>query len=244
MSEGRGRSLSLPTGAEKLRYVRRMFTGIAGRYDFMNRVMTLGMDRAWRRAAVAELGCSPGDLVLDVGTGTGDFLCLLAGLGCRAVGLDLTADMMRAGQGKLTRLSTRPSFVQGDAVRLPFPDDCFEGLVNGFLLRNVADLPGALAEMARVVRPGGRVACLEITWPSVPIFREVFGVYFGRMVPVMGRLLTGDGDAYSYLPRSVAAFVSPVELAALMAEAGLRQVRYRPMALGAVALHVGVKPGG
>jgi demethylmenaquinone methyltransferase/2-methoxy-6-polyprenyl-1,4-benzoquinol methylase len=233
--------MTLPSRQEKPAYVSRMFGGIAGHYDLMNRLMTAGRDGAWRAAAVRWLDPQPGHLVLDVGTGTGDFLPLLAGRGCQAVGADFSLPMMRAGREKLARASAPVSLVAGDAMRLPFPDATFDGLVNGFLLRNVADLDAALAEMRRVLKPGGLAVCLEITWPRLPLFREAFGLYFGRLVPLLGRLISRDPEAYSYLPSSVAAFVSASELAERMQAVGFREVAYRRLALGAVALHRGVR---
>jgi len=227
---------------DKARYVERLFAGIAEHYDLMNRLMSFGRDGAWRRRALAELACGRGDLVLDVGTGTGDFLPLLAGRGCRAVGADLTPVMMLAGRKKLAPYRGRAYLLAGDTLHLPFADHSFDGIINGFLLRNVADLPAALAEMRRVLRPGGRLVCLEITWPRVPLFRQIFGLYFGRVVPLLGGLISGRREAYAYLPRSVQAFVSARELMSLMTEAGLGEVRYKRLALGAVGLATSVAP--
>lgn len=217
-----------------------MFSAIAHRYDLMNRLMTGWQDQKWRRLAVQELGAPARGLVLDVGTGTGDFLPLLAAAGYRAVGADFTCAMMVQGRRKLNN-DTSTSFAAGDALTLPFADEVFDGLVNGFLLRNLADLPRGLAEMRRVVKPGARVVCLEITNPTLPVFRQLFGVYFGRLVPIVGGLISGRPDAYTYLPDSVRRFVSPDQLKALMEATGLRHVRYRRLALGSVAIHVGTK---
>lgn len=226
---------------DKAQRVSRMFADIARRYDFMNRLMTFGRDRVWRRLAVAELACRLGDVVLDVGTGTADFLPLLVGCGCRAVGVDFSLAMMLAGRDKLSANDNLTALVAGDALHLPFADDSFAGLINGFLLRNVTDLPAALAEMHRVVKPGGRIVCLELTWPTLPLFRQAFALYFSHLVPFIGGLVSGQRDAYAYLPRSVAAFVNVSELMALMKQAGLQDVHYRRLALGTVALHVGLK---
>ena len=179
--------------------------------------------------------------MLDVGTGTGDFLPLLIEAGYRPVGADFTYAMMARGREKLASRIGRAALAAGDALALPFPDEAFDGLVNGFLLRNLADLPQGLAEMCRVVKPGARVVCLEITNPTLPVFREAFGLYFGHLVPIIGGLISGRPDAYAYLPESVRGFVSPDQLKALMEAAGLRQVRYRRLALGTVTIHVGAK---
>ena len=249
----------------KATYVSGMFGRIAPRYDLMNWLMTLGMDRGWRRAAVAELGCRSGDRVLDAGSGTLDFLPLLLRAGCAPVGADFALPMMVAGRHKIERLQgewvppavprpeegpdqacvrspgAMPELAAADAQRLPFADGSFDGVVTGFMLRNVADLAAALREMTRVLRPGGRFVCLELTWPRSPVFRRLFALYFGGIVPMVGWLVSGQRDAYRYLPRSVTAFAPPPALASLMTAVGLREVRYRLLGFGAVALHVGRK---
>jgi demethylmenaquinone methyltransferase/2-methoxy-6-polyprenyl-1,4-benzoquinol methylase len=221
-----------------------MFGAIAGRYDLMNRLMTGGRDGAWRREAVTLAAVPAGGRALDVGTGTGDFLPLLsrAAPGVFAVGADFTWEMMCAGREKLDPYHHNATFTAADALALPFPDDTFDAVVNGFLLRNVADLRAALAEMVRVARPGGRVVCLEITRPTLPVFRAVFRLYFHRIVPLLGGLISGRPTAYRYLPRSVEGFVSPQELADLLSDVGLRDVRYWRRGLSTVTLHLGVKP--
>jgi demethylmenaquinone methyltransferase/2-methoxy-6-polyprenyl-1,4-benzoquinol methylase len=220
-----------------------MFAAISPRYDLMNRLMTGGQDQRWRRLAVAELAVPPDGVVLDVGTGTGDFLPVLvaAAPGARAVGTDFTYAMMAEGRGKLVGWAGRAAFTAGDALHLPFADDTFDGVINGFVLRNLADLAQAFREMHRVIRPGARVVCLEITWPQTPGFRQAFWFYFSRLVPVVGGLISGQPDAYRYLPASVEHFASPAELKAMMEEAGLRDVRFHLLALGTVTIHVGVK---
>ncbi|RME38211.1 MAG: methyltransferase domain-containing protein, partial [Thermoflexia bacterium] len=137
------------------------------------------------------------------------------------------------------RLGREVRWVEGDALRLPFPDGFFDAVVSAFLLRNVVNVRAALVEQTRVVRPGGRVVCLEMTWPRHPLFRPLFHLYFGGLAPLLGWLLTGCLDEYRYLPRSVRAFLSPEELASLMEDVGLREVRYRLLMLGTVTLHVG-----
>lgn len=231
----------LPPPEAKSAYVSRMFGAIAGRYDLMNRLMSAGHDGGWRRAAVAMLDPRPGDLVLDVGTGTGDFLDLLAARGCRPVGADFSVPMMMAGRRRRSGARAVAPLAAGDALALPFADGTFDGLVNGFLLRNVADLDRALAELRRVLKPGAPAVCLEITWPRLPVFRQAFSFYFGRIVPLLGGAISGERDAYRYLPQSVAAFVSAPELARRMTGVEFREVTYRPLALGTVAVHRGVR---
>jgi len=224
--------------------VQAMFARIVRRYDLMNRVMTLGRDQAWRQLTARELQLDgPAPRVLDLATGTGDIALAVARQYPTAtiVAADFTYPMLQVAQLK-SRARGRPAphFVQGDALSLPFADTTFDALTNGFLLRNVADLGRALREMRRVVRPGGRVACLEITHPGAPIFRQLFQLYFYRAVPVIGRLIGGDAQAYTYLPNSLTDFPRAARLRQMMLEAGFREVRYRLLGLGAMALHIAV----
>jgi demethylmenaquinone methyltransferase/2-methoxy-6-polyprenyl-1,4-benzoquinol methylase len=224
--------------------VQAMFARIVRRYDLMNRVMTLGRDQAWRQLTARELQLDgPAPRVLDLATGTGDIALAVARQYPTAtiVAADFTYPMLQVAQLK-SRARGRPAphFVQGDALSLPFADATFDALTNGFLLRNVADLGRALREMRRVVRPGGRVACLEITHPGAPIFRQLFQLYFDRAVPVIGRLIGGDAQAYTYLPNSLTDFPRAARLRQMMLEAGFREVRYRLLGLGAMALHIAV----
>lgn len=228
---------------EKRAYTRHLFTRIAPRYECINRVMSLGQVEAWRRAAVVEARVPPGGWVLDVATGEGGLARALLRQQptARVVGLDFTREMLLIGRARSLGQSVR--WTEGDALRLPFPNDSFDAVVNAFMLRNVTDVWATLAEQARVVRPGGRVVCLEMTWPRHPLFRPLFHLYFGGFVPVLGWFLTGDLDAYRYLPQSVQAFLSPEGLAAGMERVGLYPVRYWLLMMGTVTLHVGVKPG-
>jgi len=218
-----------------------MFTAIAGSYDLMNRLMTLGRDAVWRRTVVKLCALPRGGRLLDVATGTGDiaFEALRADPATRPVGLDLTPQMMRYGQGK----NNGPAvpFIEGDALALPFSAGAFDAACSGFMMRNVVDVAAAFREQVRVVKPGGRVVCLELTLPRAPIFGQLFRLYFFRVVPLIGGLISGQRDAYRYLPESVAAFLSPPELARTMASAGLRDVQYRLAMLGTVAIHWGTK---
>ncbi len=230
-------------------HIEAMFGDIAGRYDLMNWLMTAGMDAGWRRAAAAEARLSPGDEALDACCGTGDLTFTLAECcpACDVVGLDFTAEMLvRARQKAEARARRgRPvprEFVQGDLLALPFNDGRFAAVTVGWGVRNVPDVPCAFGEMARVVRPGGLVVCLESTQVPDGVGKRFHAVWQGRVVPVMGRVVTGDPSAYSYLPASVAAFPRVDELAAIMAGAGLVNVRYRRFGFGAVALHVGETP--
>ena len=218
--------------------VRAMFDRIAPRYDLLNRTMTVGIDGRWRAAAAAAADLSAGDRALDCCTGTGDLAFELAErvtpLGA-VVGLDFSAAMIAQATRKGAERGSHVHFQVGDALALPFPDDHFAAATVSFGIRNVADLDGALTEMTRVVRPGGKVVVLEITTPAH--LRAFYGLWFDRIVPQMGRLLGRDGAAYSYLPASVRRFPEPPELAARMSAAGLEDIRWRLFAAGIVALH-------
>ena len=232
------------TGTAKRRYVMGMFSRIAGRYDLMNTLMTGGQDERWRQMVRRAAGPIQGQWTLDVGTGTGKIAHDLARDGARAVGLDLTLGMMQSGQQEMARVG-KPGpvrFVCGDALALPLPDNTFACVTTGFTLRNVTDIEAAFREMARVVRPGGRVICLEVATPQNPLFRLGHRIYTQGVVPLLGRLIAGDADAYRYLPNSMAQFPAPARLAEIMGAAGLGRVRYRVLMLGSVAIHVGVKP--
>ncbi len=224
--------------------VRRMFSRIVPRYDLMNRLMSLGMDRRWRRAAAAAAQPS-GGLALDVGTGTGDLAQELHRRGAaQVVGVDFSREMLVAASAKLSpQAGATPRWALADALHLPFPDDTFDCLTNGFLLRNLADLPAGLAEMARVLKPGGRLVCLDMTRPPSGPFGALYRLYFGRLLPPLGGLISGDADAYRYLPSSVQGFLDAPTLAGLLADAGLIQVSFRLLGGGTVALHTASKPG-
>jgi demethylmenaquinone methyltransferase/2-methoxy-6-polyprenyl-1,4-benzoquinol methylase len=234
-----------PGEADQARQVRAMFTAIAPRYDLMNRLMTAGRDQAWRRRAVRLADPAPGSLVLDLATGTGDLaLAFLGESGARGVvGADFVEDMVRRGRDKVTGQGERRiRFLAGDALALPFRSGVFGCVASAFLLRNLADLPAGLREMRRVTAPGGSVMALEITQPTLPVWRQAFRLYFHRLVPAVGALVAGNRGAYTYLPRSVDRFVSPAELARLMAEAGLADVRVARAGLGTLTIHVGRVP--
>lgn len=222
--------------------VAEMFGRIVRRYDLMNRVMTFGQDVRWRKKAVrAALGA--GDRrALDVATGTGDLAIALADGGFREViGLDFAPEMIAAAEEK--RLSRADlAFMVGDALDLPFPDDHFDAVTVSFGLRNMRDYLAAITEMTRVVEPGGRFVCLELTPYRVPVLSRIFNWYFTQIVPRIGGWLSGDTEAYRYLPTSVASFPDAQALSWMMKEAGLAAVEYELLGLGTVALHVAIKP--
>jgi demethylmenaquinone methyltransferase / 2-methoxy-6-polyprenyl-1,4-benzoquinol methylase len=213
---------ALPEGEEKVRAVRDMFDAIAPRYDLVNRVMTFRMDVGWRRRTVASLGLAPGSRVVDLAAGTGDLCRELRSRGLRPVGVDLS-------WGMLAHAATTAPLVQSDALRLPFPDASVDGVTCGFALRNFVDLPAFFAESARVLVPGGRMALLEVAEPANPVLRWGHSVYFGKVVPRIGGLLS-DAAAYRYLPRSVAYLPPRPALLAQLRDAGFTAVERRPSA--------------
>jgi demethylmenaquinone methyltransferase/2-methoxy-6-polyprenyl-1,4-benzoquinol methylase len=215
--------------------VRTMFDRIAPRYDLMNRVMTAGLDRRWRRLAVRE-AVWPGDRVLDACCGTGDLAVEAERRGGRVVGLDFSERMLERARSK----SGTIEWVRGDALDLPFEDGVFDAVTVGFGVRNLDDLDRGLRELARVTRPGGRIAVLEITRPR-GFLRPFFRVWLDAMIPLAGRVLPG-GKAYTYLPASVRRFPGPEDLSRLLEAGGFRDVRYRLLGGGSVALHTGVRP--
>jgi demethylmenaquinone methyltransferase/2-methoxy-6-polyprenyl-1,4-benzoquinol methylase len=225
-------------------FVRAMVGRIARRYDLMNTLMTGGRHHAWRRLAVGKARPA-GGRGLDVCCGTGDFALELARQGASvAVGVDFSREMLAlaARKAQTAGMRGRVQWQLADALELPFPDGAFLCATSGFSLRNVDDVGRALREMARVVAPGGWVAVLELTPVRSRLFGPVFRAYFRGLVPLVGGLVAGDRAAYTYLPDSVRAFPTADELAELMRQAGLVDVRYRLLALGTVALHLGVKP--
>ena len=229
--------------------VRAMFDRIVPRYDLMNRLMTGGRDAAWRRLAVREAlrGRNRAEArVLDVATGTGDLALALRAAGAGdVIGLDFSAPMLNAAIRKeaMAAGDRRITWVEGDAMSLPFPDASFDAVTVAFGLRNMPSYAAALGEMSRVLRPAGSLVCLETTPLRAPILRVVFDWYFARVVPIVGRMLSGDPDAYRYLPASAAAFPDADLLGTMMLEAGFSHVRYLRLGLGTVALHVAAKPG-
>ncbi|MGP0031241.1 MAG: ubiquinone/menaquinone biosynthesis methyltransferase [Acidimicrobiales bacterium] len=226
---------ALPQGEEKTARVRSMFDAIAPRYDLVNRLMTFGLDQSWRRTTVRALALPNGSLVLDLACGTGDLTRLAGRQGHRVVGVDLSAGMLAANH-------TGAPLLQADGSRLPFPDGAFDGLVCGYALRNFSDLPGALAETARVLRPGGRVAMLEVDAPTSPALRAGYHVWFEKMVPLLGGLLS-DRRAYEYLPRSTAYLPTAPVLRRLLCDAGYSAVGIRPLTGGLSQLLVATRSG-
>ncbi|MBN1246718.1 MAG: ubiquinone/menaquinone biosynthesis methyltransferase [Anaerolineae bacterium] len=227
---------------QQKRTIRDLFTGIAAHYDRVNRLLSLGQDERWRERALALAEIPPCGALLDVATGTGDMALLARKQSptARVVGTDLTPAMLSQAQRKS---GDHPlPWVVSDGLALAFADGTFDAVTSAFMMRNVPDIGDAFAEQARVVRPGGRVVCLEMTWPRRFPMRWLFGVYFFGLPPLLGGLTAGAWTPYRYLPRSVKNFVEPAVLAEKMTQAGLQAVAWKTMMAGTVAVHMGIKP--
>ena len=225
---------TLPSGDDKRRVVGEMFDRLAPSYERMNRVISLGQDRRWRRHAVESLALSRGSLVLDLACGTADLCRDLAAYGHRPLGLDFSAGMLRAAR-------TDAPLVRGDASALPFPARSIDGIVCGFALRNFVDLEAVFRECARVLRPGGRIAALDAAVPEHALLRAGNRVWFRGAVPVLGRILAHDGDAYTYLPRSTAYLPAPRLLLEGLHAAGFGGATRRTFTAGSVQLLTGTR---
>jgi demethylmenaquinone methyltransferase/2-methoxy-6-polyprenyl-1,4-benzoquinol methylase len=225
----------LPTGREKTERVRFMFDSIAPRYDLINRLMTFGLDQAWRRNTVSALALPPQSVVLDLACGTGDLSRLAERRSYRVIGADLSAGMLAANHAATP-------LVEADCSQLPFGDGAFDGLVCGYALRNFTDLQSAFNEMARVLRPGGRLAILEVDAPTSRALRTGYDVWFNKVVPAIGGLLS-DKDAYSYLPRSVAYLPATPTLRRMLGQSGYSTVGIRPLAGGLSQLVMATRSG-
>jgi demethylmenaquinone methyltransferase/2-methoxy-6-polyprenyl-1,4-benzoquinol methylase len=224
---------ALPEGERKARAVRRLFDTISPRYDLVNRVMTFGMDRGWRRRTVRELALPPGSRVFDLACGTGDLCRELAAAGHRPMGFDFSHGMLLAAR-------TEAPLIEADILRVPVADASADGITCGFALRNVVSLEALFAEVARVVRPGGRISLLETGEPDGWLLRVGHRLYFRRVVPAIGGLLS-NREAYSYLPRSTAYLPPPDEVLSMLRTAGFIDARRRSLGAGAVQLFVATR---
>lgn len=223
----------LPEGAEKVRAVRTMFDTIAPRYDLVNRIMTFRLDTRWRRRAIRTLALPAGSTVIDLASGTGDLCVDLRRVGIRPISFDLSFGMLSADRSGEPR-------VQSDILRLPLPDSSVDGATCGFALRNLVDLRSFFDELARVVKPGGRIALLDVGVPHNPVIRFGNNIYFGKVVPRIGALLS-DGPAYRYLPKSVAYLPPRDELLALLRSAGFADAIHEQLSGGLTQLLTGTR---
>lgn len=224
-----------------------MFGRIAGRYDLMNRLLSFGMDGGWRRFAAKQTGLKPGDRALDIATGTADLAFELrrrVGASGAVAGLDITHEMLVLAAAKVRkRPGSKVDLHEGDAMNLPYRDGVFQATTMAFGGRNVPDLTGAFREMRRVMSPGGKAVFLELNRPHVWGFRHLFDFYFHTFSPLVGGLISGDRSAYEYLPKSVDKFESVGDIAVLMRDAGLVDVRVKRLMFGVANVHVGSAPG-
>jgi demethylmenaquinone methyltransferase/2-methoxy-6-polyprenyl-1,4-benzoquinol methylase len=229
---------------QKALYVREMFAAIAPRYDRANRLLTAGVDEAWRRRAVGELAAPRGGRVADLCCGTGDlvFHLLRSDPELHVTGVDFTAPMLDGARARALKAdpARRAVFLEGDVTALPFPDASFDGATMGFSMRNVVDVVGALREARRILRPGARFVNLDVTKPANPLVKRLFGLYFYGVVPLVGGLVGGSKTAYRYLPNSLTNFPDADGLAERFRTAGFREVRTIRLGMGAIALHVGI----
>ncbi|MEE8469971.1 MAG: bifunctional demethylmenaquinone methyltransferase/2-methoxy-6-polyprenyl-1,4-benzoquinol methylase UbiE [Dehalococcoidia bacterium] len=232
-------------GEDRAAYVRALFTGVADSYDLLNSLLSLGRDRAWRRFTASRAAVGPGVLALDVATGTAELARHLARQngGSTVVGIDFCPGMLEKARTKLDASSDGKGIelVLGDVLQLPFPENTFDCVTIGFGLRNVADIIVALQEMARVVKPGGKVVSLELTRPSSSLARAVHTFCLFRIVPHFGWLISGSREAYTYLPESIMGFPSPVEVQEIMQKAGIQKVETYSLTFGIATVHAGIK---
>ncbi|BCL83481.1 demethylmenaquinone methyltransferase [Ktedonobacteria bacterium brp13] len=230
----------------KRTYVKGLFGRIAGVYDLMNRLMSLGLDIYWRKRAARYLALATGETGLDLGAGTADLSISVihnSGPGTKMIGMDITPEMLAVGRKKLKRmgLEDRIDLRVGDAEHIDLPDNSVDGCCSAFTVRNLTNLHQGFSEMLRVVRPGSRVLCLEISHPPGKIFGGLFYLYFYKLAPLFGTIIGKAFEEYNYLPNSLTTFPKAPELKTIMEEAGLSNVHYYYLNGGIVAIHVGTK---
>jgi demethylmenaquinone methyltransferase / 2-methoxy-6-polyprenyl-1,4-benzoquinol methylase len=223
----------LPQGDEKVAAVRDMFDAIAPKYDRLNRIISFRLDVRWRKKAIKQLALPAGSVVLDLASGTGDLCVDLSNAGLHPISMDLSYGMLAADRSGVP-------LVQADILRLPVPDRCVDGVTCGFALRNLMDLNTFFVELARVVRPGGRIALLDVSTPPNRLVRFGNNIYFGKVVPKIGALLS-DGAAYSYLPKSVAYLPEPDEMVAMLRRSGFADASHQQLTAGLTQLMVGTR---
>ncbi len=236
--------MSTLQGKEKSQYVQDMFGRIAARYNLMNRLMTLGQDQRWRRFVIQKAQLPAGGKMLDLATGTGDiaFEALKATPDAQVMGADFSLPMMVVGQQQ--KMGDEVGWLGADALQLPFPENTFDAVTSGYLVRNVIDIPQTLCEQLRTLKPGGRIVILDSSPPPQNLLRPFILFHLKTIIPTMGRIISGKqgADAYRYLPESTQSFKTPEELATLMNQAGIQNVQFKRFMFGTMAVHWGNKP--
>lgn len=232
-------------GEQRAAKVRQLFAAIAGRYDFLNDLQSLGLHRRWKRRMVRMSGAGPGTRVLDVCCGTGDITLRMARAGARVTGLDFSGAMLAVARRRLEKEPVQPrvDFIEGDAMKLPFADNTFDVVTVAYGLRNLADWECGLREMQRVAAPGGRLVVLDFGKPSNPLWRLLYFTYLRLVVPLLGRVFCGDADAYGYILESLRHYPAQAGLHAKMSGAGLENVQTINLLGGIMSLTQAVKPG-
>lgn len=226
--------------ATKTEEVKEMFDNIAHRYDFLNRLLSLGIDITWRRRAVDYIGQSNPSIILDLATGTGDFAIEALRLKpTKIIGLDLSNDMMEVGRKKAISHNVTEilSFIQGDSEAMPFEDNYFDAITVGFGVRNFENLENGLSEMKRVLKPGGKIAILEASKPTNKLLRFFFDIYFQNILPLIGRVFSKDARAYTYLPESVNAFPEGLRFTAILDKLEFKKTKWTPLTFGICAFY-------
>jgi len=229
----------------KEEYVEKLFTSIAPRYDLLNSLLSFNRHKYWRAFSVRQCRLSPSDRALDVAAGTLDFAVELSkavGPSGEVVAVDFCRPMLELGRQKIERQGiANISAIEGNAEHLPVPSDSFRAATIGFALRNVADVERTIAEMARAVEPGGRVVCLELARPQGPVFKHIYNLYFNRVLPFIGGLISRSHESYAYLPASLRSFYTREELTRVMKKVGLADIEVHDLTGGIVAVHIGTK---
>jgi len=234
------------SGVEREQYIRAMFTSIASRYDLMNRLMTFGQDVRWRRELIRRVCLPPDGRVLDLGAGTGDLAreTIRQYPESQVIAADFTLWMMQVGRSQPARANSdiqRIFWSAADAQQLPFPDEIFDAVVSGFLLRNISDLHSSLVEQLRVLKPGGMLLALDTTPPPHKFISPLIRFHLHSIIPLLGRIIAGQGKAYQYLPDSTERFLEPEQLAERLVAVGFHKVAFKRFMFGTVAIHWGIK---